>query len=184
MLIGYARVSTDEQNIAPQIDALESAGCQTIYEDRGVRGNARDRPGLEKAMAAVGDNDVLVVWKLDRLGRSLPHLIEVITGLNERGAGFKSLSESIDTTTSSGLFMLHILGALAEFERSMISERTKAGMEAARRRGGLIGRRPALGPDQIEYAKILKEQGHSVTSIARSFKVGRSTLYRALQDAA
>ena len=122
--------------------------------------------------------------KLDRLGRSLPHLIEVITALNDRGVGFKSLSESLDTTTSSGLFMLHILGALAEFERSMISERTKAGMEAARRRGDLIGRRPVLNDNQIEQAKVLREQGHSVTAIARSFKVGRSTLYRALQDAA
>jgi Site-specific recombinases, DNA invertase Pin homologs len=180
MLIGYARVSTDEQSLALQRDALNGAGCELVFEDQ-VSGAAIKRPGLDQALAKLGSDDVLVVWKLDRLGRSLPHLIDVIAELGERGAGFRSLSEAIDTTSAGGRLIFHIMGALAEFERSLISERTRAGMSAAKRRGQHLGRRPALTRTQIDHARSLIAAGESPTAVARSLKVGRSTLYRALQ---
>ena len=156
MKIGYARVSTDEQNLDLQRHALEAAGCEFVFEDR-VSGAAHERPGLATALARVQPGDALVVWKLDRLGRSLVHLIHVIDGLGKVGAGFVSLSESIDTGTAGGRLVFHMMGALAEFERSLISERTSAGMKAAKRRGRHVGRprgahtapaRPCAGADR------------------------------------
>src|SRR4029434_5299820 len=134
MLIGYARVSTHDQTLALQQDALTQAGCERLFTDT-ASGAKADRPGLEEALSHIRSGDTLVVWKLDRLGRSLPHLIETITRLQERGIGFKSLTEQIDTTTSGGKLIFHVFGALAEFERDVIRERTQAGLIAARARG-------------------------------------------------
>jgi DNA invertase Pin-like site-specific DNA recombinase len=180
MKIGYARVSTDEQNLALQLDALKVAGCEAIFEDQGISGAAKSRPGLDQALAAIKAGDVLVVWKLDRLGRSLGHLIQVIAELGKKRVGFRSLSESIDTETAGGRLVFHMMGALAEFERSLIAERTRAGMKAAKARGGRVGRRKALTPAQLDHAALLIEQGESVAQVARSLRVGRSTLYEAL----
>ena len=179
MLIGYARVSTDDQNLDLQRRALRAAGCEQIFEDQ-VSGAALARPGLSQAMTLAGTDDVLVVWKLDRLGRSLPHLIELLRDLGQRGAGFRSLSENIDTTTAGGRLIFHVMGALAEFERSLIAERTRAGIGAAKARGVHVGRRKALTQAQIAHARILIEGGESPSVVARSMKVGRSTLYRHL----
>lgn len=140
-LIGYARVSTDEQNPALQFDALTGAGCHRIFSDN-ASGAIVCRPALEDALAALKPGDTLVTWKLDRLGRSLSHLIGLVSLLEGRGVAFRSLSEAIDTTTASGRLLFHVMGALAEFERALISERTRAGMAAARARGSLIGRPP------------------------------------------
>ena len=139
MKVGYARVSTHEQNLDLQEDALKEAGCERIYRDR-VSGAASDRPGLQNALDYVREGDTLVVWRTDRLGRSLKHLIETVTTLEERGVGFQSVQESIDTTTSGGRLVFHIFGALAEFERNLIQERTRAGLAAARARGRKGGR--------------------------------------------
>lgn len=181
MNIGYARVSTEEQNLDLQRQALEAAGCATICEDHGVSGAARDRPGLADALARVKAGDVLVVWKLDRLGRSLPHLVEVVNGLREAGIGFRSLQEQIDTTSAGGRFYLHILAALAEFERELISERTKAGMASARRNGKNVGRPPKLTAAQVAHARELIDSGRETRAgVAALFGVDVSTLRRAL----
>ena len=181
MLIGYARVSTDDQAFDLQLRALKAAGCEQVFQEQ-VSGSAVKRPGLDQAIAVVGQGGVLTVWRLDRLGRSLPHLIEVIRDLGARGAGFRSLSESIDTTTASGRLVFHMMGALAEFERSLIQERTRAGIRAARARGVRVGRKRALSAAQIAHARQLIAGGESPTAVARSLKVGRATLYRALRD--
>lgn len=138
--IGYARVSTQEQTLNLQRDALHVAGCQMIFDDQGVSGAKANRPGLDAAFAALQPGDVLVVWKLDRLGRSLRHLIDTLRDLSDRGIGFYSIQDAIDTTTAGGRLYFHIMGALAEFERDLISERTKAGMAAAKARGVHVGR--------------------------------------------
>lgn len=143
MKIGYARVSTGEQNPALQFDALSQAGCERIFTDS-ASGASLDRPELGKALSELRSGDTLVTWKLDRLGRSLAHLIILITQLDARGVAFRSLSEAIDTGTASGRLLFHVMGALAEFERALISERTRAGMAAARARGRVIGRPPKL----------------------------------------
>src|ERR671920_273625 len=148
MLIGYARVSTNEQNLSLQRDALEKAGCEQIYTDQ-VSGTKARRPGLEEAFSHLRSGDTLVVWRLDRLGRSLRHLIDTVTELQEKGIGFKSLQESIDTTTSGGKLVFHIFGALAEFEREIIRERTNAGLQSARARGKRGGRPKALTDKQV-----------------------------------
>lgn len=177
--IGYARVSTDDQNLDLQRAALKAAGCDPVFEDQ-VSGMALRRPGLERALAQLGQGDTLTVWRLDRLGRSLPHLIETIRVIGDRGAGFRSVTESIDTTTAGGRLYFHMMGALAEFERALIIERTRAGMKAAKARGVEVGRKRVLTPAQINHARQLVEEGESPASVARSMKVGRSTLYRAL----
>lgn len=141
VLIGYARVSTDEQNPALQFDALTNAGCQRIFADS-ASGAAPSRPALEQALSSLEFGDTLVVWKLDRLGRSLSHLIGLVAQMEDRGVALRSLSEAIDTSTASGRLLFHVMGALAEFERALISERTRAGMAAARARGAVIGRPP------------------------------------------
>lgn len=181
MKIGYARVSSDDQNLALQRDALAGAGCDKVFEDQGVSGSVERRAGLDQALAAMQSGDVLVTWRLDRLGRSLPHLIDLVAGLNARGCEFQSLTESIDTTSAGGKLVFHIMGALAEFERSLIIERTKAGVAAARKRGQVLGRRRKLNEAQIAHAREAIEAGReSVASMARLLGVERSTLWRAL----
>ena len=180
--IGYARVSTDDQDPALQVDALRAAGCTEIFEDK-LSGMILKRPGLERALGAVKPDGTLVVWKLDRLGRSLRDLIGIITTLGEAGCGFRSLSEEINTQTPGGRLIFHVLGALAEFERSIIAERTRAGLAAARRRGVKVGRRLQLTPSQVGHARTLLDSGEGAASVARSLGVSRATLYRALARA-
>ena len=179
-LVGYARVSTQDQTTALQIDALKAAGCIEIHQDR-VGGSVVRRLGLDAALSSLTTGDVLVVWRLDRLGRSLAHLVELVNELEGRGVGFRSLSDAIDTTSAGGRLVFHIMASLAEFERSLIGERTRAGMAAARARGSMVGRRRALTPAQLDHARLLIEKGESPSVVARSLGCGRSTLYRALE---
>jgi DNA invertase Pin-like site-specific DNA recombinase len=178
MLIGYARVSTSDQTLDLQKDALEKAGCDKIFTDT-ASGAKAERIGLDQAISYVRKGDTLVVWRLDRLGRSLPHLIETITGLNNRQIGFKSITESIDTTTSGGKLIFHIFGALAEFERDIIRERTQAGLTAARARGRNGGRPKALTPKKAQMAAVLyKDKTNTIDEICRTLNISRATLYR------
>jgi len=183
MKIGYARVSTEEQNLDLQISALTVAGCDTLYEDHGVSGATFSRPGLDAALLLLEKNDTLVVWRLDRLGRSLSKLVELMEGLNKREVHFVSLTESISTTSSGGMFMFHMMAALAQFERSLISERTIAGMKAARDRGKKIGRQRSLTPQQCAEALLLLTDG-STADVAAKFNVHPRTLQRMLRRAA
>lgn len=179
MKIGYARVSTDEQKLDLQMKALNNAGCERIYEDCGVSGKCFDRNGLEAALAALRKGDTLVVWRLDRLGRSLTKLVELMDSLGARGIDFHSLSESIDTTSSGGRLVFHMMAALAEFERSLISERTRAGMQAARDKGKHLGRPRSLTDEQIDQAIIAIEvNGEIITDVAKRFEVSRRSLKR------
>jgi DNA invertase Pin-like site-specific DNA recombinase len=181
MLIGYARVSTHDQTLNLQQDALTKPGCTKIFTDT-ASGIKTERIGLEAALGYVRKGDTLVVWRLDRLGRSLPHLITTMTDLEERGIGFKSLTESIDTTTSGGKLIFHIFGALAEFERNLIRERTQAGLAAARARGRTGGRPKTLTERQRSIAQALyNDKQHSIVEICQTLKVSRATLYRALK---
>lgn len=182
MKLGYARVSTDDQNPALQLDALKAAGCERIYTDKGQSGALRSRPQLDKCLAALQPGDVLTVWKLDRLGRSLPHLVAVLGDLQGRGVGFLSLTEAIDTGSAAGRLLGHVFGALAEFERALLVERTRAGITAAKRRGVKLGRKPALSPEQVAHARKLIEAGDSPGHVARLLGVARSTLYKALSS--
>lgn len=180
MKIGYARVSTDEQNLDLQRQALNAAGCKSVFEDQGVSGSALKRDGLTAALKTANSGDVLVVWKLDRLGRSLPQLLDTLTDLREQNIEFQSLQEQIDTTSAGGRFYMHILAALAEFEREMIRDRTKAGMAAAKRRGVKLGRPTKLAPFQINEARRMIEDGRTRTEIAALLGVSALTLRRAL----
>jgi DNA invertase Pin-like site-specific DNA recombinase len=180
MLIGYARVSTHEQTLHLQRDALQQAGCNKLFTDT-ASGTKTARSGLEAALNYVRKGDTLVVWRLDRLGRSLPHLITTMTDLEARGIGFKSLTENIDTTTSGGKLIFHIFGALAEFERNLIRERTQAGLTAARARGRTGGRPKALSAKQLSIAQELYEKRHPIAEICRTLKISRATLYRSLK---
>lgn len=181
MKIGYARVSTDEQNLDLQTDALKAAGCERLFQDRGISGATSERDGLSQALATLAQGDVLVVWRLDRLGRSLSFLIDLMERLKEQGIGFQSLSDGIDTTTAGGRLVFHIMGALAEFERALIQERTREGLRAAKRRGKRLGRPNALSLDQIAHARVQTEAGEqSIKSMAAILGVGRNTLSRAL----
>lgn len=181
-LIGYARVSTDDQHLDLQFDALRAAGCGTICCDNGVSGVAARRPGLTKALRALRPGDLLVVWKLDRLGRSLAELITILGQLERRGIGFRSLSEAIDTTTAGGRLVFHLMGALSEFERGLISERTKAGMASARARGARLGRPPKLTAAQTKRAaRLIKSGNGSAEELAREYGVAPLTLARALK---
>ena len=184
MKVGYARVSTDDQNPALQTDALRKAGCEKIFTDKGVSGVATSRPQLDRCVHALKAGDILVVWKLDRLGRSLAHLITSIEDLRKRGVGFQSLSEAIDTGSASGKLLLHVLGALAEFERSLIGERTAAGRVAARKRGVSFGRPAKLTAQQVKHACELRANGKAVPDISGLLGVSRYTVYRALNRAA
>jgi DNA invertase Pin-like site-specific DNA recombinase len=181
MLIGYARVSTHEQTLNLQRDALTKAGCSKIFTDT-ASGAKTERKGLDEALEYVRKGDTLIVWRLDRLGRSLPHLITTMTDLAERGIGFQSLTENIDTTTSGGKLIFHIFGALAEFERNLIRERTTAGLSAARARGRKGGRPKALTARQLSIAKSLyNDKQHSIAEICQTLKISKTTLYRALK---
>jgi len=179
-LIGYARVSTAEQNLDLQQDALQKAGCERIFTDT-ASGAKSDRPGLAAALAYLRDGDVLAVWRLDRLGRSLPHLIETIGALEARGVGFRSLTESIDTTTSGGRLIFHVFGALGQFERDLIRERTRAGLSAAAARGRKGGRKPVVTADKLQRAREHLANGLNVREAAARLKVGKTALYAALK---
>ena len=180
MLVGYARVSTHDQKPALQRDALTTAGCEKLFEET-ASGAQRDRPQLQAAIDYMRAGDTLVVWKLDRLARSMKQLIETVEGLDARGIGFRSLTEAIDTTTPGGKLVFHIFGALAEFERSIIRERTKAGLASARARGRLGGRPPALSVEDLTAARaLLSDPEITVDAVARRLGVAPSTLYRHL----
>ena len=179
-LIGYARVSTTDQHLNLQQDALAKAGCSRIYADEGVSGAVSVRPQLTRAFSGLRAGDTLVVWRLDRLGRSLSHLIATIDDLGQRGCHFKSITEAIDTTTAGGTLILHIMGALAQFERTLIVERTRAGLTAAKRRGVRLGRKPSLNQEQIKHARQLLET-EGGRAVARTLGVSRSTLYASLR---
>ena len=178
MLIGYARVSTQDQNPELQLDALQKMGCEEIYLEK-ASGAQRDRPELKAALKYMRAGDTLVVWKLDRLARSIRQLIDTVENLEQRGIGFRSLTETIDTTTSSGRLVFHIFAGLAEFERSIIRERTQAGLASARARGRLGGRPPAMKEKDIAAAKaLLRDPDITVAEVAKRLEVSSATLYR------
>ena len=178
--IGYARVSTDDQSLAAQLDQLTRAGCDPIYSEH-ASGSKDDRPELAQALKAMRPGDSLVVCRLDRLGRSLPHLVQTVDQLAARGVGFESLAERIDTTSAGGTLVFHIFASLAQFERQLISERTKAGLAAGRARGRKGGRPPALTPRQLREAKLLlTDPEATVTGIAAQYGVSRATHYSGL----
>jgi DNA invertase Pin-like site-specific DNA recombinase len=181
VLIGYARISTHDQNLGLQEDALRLAGCERIFTDT-ASGATAERLGLKQALDFVRADDVLVVWRLDRLGRSLRDLLETINDLNARKIGFKSLTESLDTTTSGGKFFFQVFGALAEFERNLISERTVAGLKSARARGRLGGRPKALDAQKAQLArKLYDERIHTVKEIASMVGISKPGLYHYLK---
>lgn len=177
--IGYARVSTEDQNLDLQLDALRHQGCVKIFEEK-MTGTTKSRPVLNQAIKALKAGDVLVVWKLDRLGRSLQDLIEILKLLESKNVGFHSISDGIDTTSSCGRLLFHIIGAIAEFECNQISERTKAGLQAARLRGSKLGRPRAMSDEQVALARSLSGD-LSLTDIATRLNVGRTTLWRELK---
>ena len=177
VIIGYARVSTREQQLAMQIDALKSAGCTKILTDV-ASGAVSARPGLDLALDALGEGDTLVVWRLDRLGRSLSHLVSTVDDLAARGVFLRSLHEAIDTTTAAGRLTFAIFASLAEFERELITERTIAGLEAARVRGAPIGRPTVWTPEKDAAATAMLSSGATVTQMAKALGVSRATIYR------
>jgi DNA invertase Pin-like site-specific DNA recombinase len=181
-LIGYARVSTAEQELALQLDALHAAGCARVFEDR-ISGVQADRPGLRAALEYLRDGDTLVIWKFDRLGRSVRHLIDTVGELEHRNIGLRSLTEAVDTNTPGGRLLFHIFGALAQFERDLIVERTSAGLRAAEARGRKGGRRPVITPDKLERARMHIAAGLTVREAAARMKVGKTALYAALSQA-
>jgi DNA invertase Pin-like site-specific DNA recombinase len=178
MLIGYARVSTDDQNLDLQKDALTRAGCEKVLEDH-QSGAKAERPGLKSVLQYAREGDTLVVWRLDRLSRSLKDLIEMVSQLESRGIGLKSLHESLDTSSSSGKLIFHIFGALAEFERNLIRERTQAGLQAARARGRKGGRPKALNADKRALAvQLYGDRKHTVKQICQMMGISKPTLYK------
>lgn len=182
MLIGYARVSTDDQTLDLQRDALSAAGCERVYEDK-AGGAKADRPGLKEALGQLRAGDTLVVWRLDRLGRSLKDLIVRAEELHEQGVGLKSLQESIDTDSSSGQLIFHIFGALAQFERNLIRERTRAGLDAARARGRKGGRRKLLDTTKRAHAvDLYKSKKHTAKEICALMGISRATLYTYIEE--
>jgi DNA invertase Pin-like site-specific DNA recombinase len=178
--IGYARVSTEEQNLDLQLRALKAAGCRLIFQDHGMSGALRSRPGLDSALQTLRPGDTLIVWRLDRLGRSLPHLISLIESIGAKDAGFCSLCEHIETTSAGGRLVFHMMGALAEFERALISERTRAGLKAAAARGQKLGRPRKLTPQQIAMARNTDQSKHH--TVADKLGVHVTTLRRALKE--
>jgi len=184
MLIGYARCSTKDQNLDLQKDALTKAGCEKIFEDNGVSGTKMSRPGLDEVLAHLRKDDVLVVWKLDRLGRTIRGLIDLVSNLRDRGIQFRSLTEGFDTTTPAGRLLFHIIGALAEMEKDLIRERTNAGLAAARARGRKGGRKRKLNDTAARLARaMLSDRNVSVHDVAATLKVNRATVYRMLKRA-
>ena len=184
-IIGYARTSTDDQTTALQLAALKNAGCQTIHEDKGISGTIRKRPALVRCQAELQAGDCLTVWKLDRMARSLRDLIDILDDLKTRGVHFKSLTEGIDTEreaeSPTGRAFWQVIGVMAELERSLITERTRAGVKEAQKRGVKFGRKPKLSPAQIAHARQQIEQGEGVQDVAALLNVDRTTLYRALK---
>jgi len=177
MLIGYARVSTQDQNLELQIDALTKAGCKKIFDDK-ISGSRAERPGLTKALEILREDDTLVVWKLDRLGRSVKNLVNLVGELHKQGIQFKSLTDAIDTGTSSGRFFFHVMASLAEMERELTVERTRAGLEVARQLGRKGGRRRQMTDSKIESAKKLLANGVPPRDVAKNLGVSVPTLYR------
>jgi DNA invertase Pin-like site-specific DNA recombinase len=182
MKIGYARVSTDDQNPDLQLAALKAAGCERVFTDKASGGANIRRPELAKCLKALAAGDTLAVWKLDRLGRSLHDLIGLLDDLKARGVAFLSLTEAIDTTTPTGRAMWQMVGILAELERSLIGERTRAGRVAAVARGVKMGRKVKLTPQQVTHARKLIDQGEHHNTVAKSLGVSRRTLYRAFEE--
>ena len=178
MKYGYARVSTDDQNSALQLEALKRAGCVKIFKDEGISGATAKRPALVRCLKTLKHGDTLTVWKLDRLGRSLRDLIAMLDDLRERRVKFHSLTEHIDTATPTGRAMWQMIGVLAELERSLITERTIAGIKSAKARGVRFGRKAKLSKQQVAHAITLIDAGDRATDVAESFSVGKSTLYR------
>ena len=179
MKIGYARVSTTDQNLELQTDALKQAGCEKIVSDRGVSGAKTERPGLDKALNQLRKGDILVIWKLDRLGRSLSHLLSIIEDLKQKGVDFASVQDGFDTSTASGKMVFSVIGAMAEYERNLIRERTMAGLTAARARGRMGGRPQALDKGQVKVAVALAEAGElTINEICEQVGCSRSTYYR------
>ena len=181
--IGYARVSTKEQNLQLQLDALEKAGCgrRDIYADDGVSGKLASRPQLDACLGALQPGDTLNVWRLDRLGRSLQHLITIVNELKDRGIMFRSLTETIDTTTASGELIFGIFAVLAQFERALIIERTMAGLQVARDRGYVGGNMPKLSGEQVRMARQMLNSGFTISAVARNYRVSRTTIYRVIE---
>jgi DNA invertase Pin-like site-specific DNA recombinase len=183
-LLGYARVSTADQQPHLQVDALERAGCYRVFTET-ASGAAADRPVLELVLDQLRPGDTLVVWKLDRLGRSLRHLVDTVSGLAERGVGFRSLQEQVDTTTPGGKLVFHVFAALAEFERDLIRERTSAGLAAARARGRHGGRPSVMTAHKLQVAREMYASGqYTVAAIAKTLGVSRASVYRQLAAAA
>ena len=180
MKYGYARVSTDDQNPALQLAALKRAGCKTVFKDEGLSGTTTKRPALLRCLKKLKTGDTLIVWKLDRLGRSLRDLINMLDDLRARGVKFHSLTEAIDTATPTGRAMWQMIGVLAELERSLISERTRAGIQSAKARGVTFGRKRKLTAQQIDHARKLMDGDENAKAVAASYSVSRATLYRAL----
>lgn len=179
--IGYARVSTDDQNLDLQRDALTKAGCEQIYEEKASGKSQAGRPELAQCMKALRLGDTLVVWRLDRLGRSLPDLVRIIGELEQRNVSFESISERIETGSAAGKLIFHVFASLAEFERNLIKERTKAGLAAARARGRLGGRKKALDEKQLrEIRALFRDPDVSVTDIAKRYGVSRTTIYKSV----
>lgn len=181
-LIGYARVSTLEQNLDLQIEALKVSGCRSIFTDK-VSGSKEERPGLTKCLAALKPGDTLLVWRLDRLGRSMPHLVSVVTDLKERGVGFRSIQDgAVNTTTASGELIFNIFASLAQFERELIRERTHAGLKSARARGRVGGRRPvSANQPKVRMAKKMgQDQSMNINDICVTLKISKATYYRYL----
>ncbi len=181
MKVGYSRVSTREQNLDLQQDALMNAGCDKIYSEK-ISGVKSERPELGKAIEYCREGDTLVVWKLDRIGRSTKNLIEIVTTLSEKGVHLKSLNESLDTSTPGGKLIFHIFASLAEFERDIISDRTKAGLEAARQRGRSGGRPRSIDSDLLEKIKKMYAAGISISDLSEQLKVSKPTIYRYLSS--
>lgn len=181
MIFGYARVSTDEQLLDAQTDALQAAGAERVFADK-ITGTARKRPQLNQLLEQLRSGDVIVVTKYDRLARSLRDLLDIVEAIKERGAGFRSLAEDIDTTTPAGRLVFHVFASIAQFERERISERTKEGLEAAKKRGRIGGRPPALSKAQrAEVIRMSDVEGRRPREIAQIFKVSTRTIRRALQ---
>lgn len=184
MIIGYARVSTEDQKLDLQTSALKNVNCDQIFADQGISGHEFSRPGLDKALRRLKSGDTLVVWRLDRLGRSLLHLVEMMERLEKRKIAFISITEKIDTSSSGGKLIFHVLAALSEFERSLISERTRAGMAAARQNGKRLGRPPQLSASDIrDAARAVGESKEPLGLVAKRYKVTERTLKRALKAA-
>lgn len=179
MILGYARVSTVQQNLNGQRDALQAAGCARLFANT-ITGTARHRPELDRLLDQLRTGDVVVVTKYDRLARSLKDLLEIVDAIQAKGAGFRSLAEDIDTTTPAGRLVFHVFASIAQFERERIAERTKEGLEAARKRGRVGGRPPSLSPAQKAEARRMRdEEGRPIASIAQLFRVSPKTVRRA-----